>query len=610
MVSVSPRLPDDLEFEENREPLDPRFVLGFRSVSLGSEEFENYEPHDDHRPYSASGDPSASRRRRRQRCSDVVFDHLQPFQYQTVADGDLFRLAVIFPGSGNQPINCRLIWESSKAPKRDYRCLSYCWQTIEREADIICDGFRFPVTKNLLAALRNLRDPRQNLLIWVDQICINQDDYLERGHQVSIMKKIFNQAKEVIVWLGEEDAQTRKLCGYAKKMERGRHSPRNPQKSFLKKLLNSRQLQDAIQNLLERPWFQRVWVIPEVVLARFTVVACGRDRLSWDNLVRLIRDVDVPYMVNFDKHSSLLGNPRQRIAIITQMIASQREGLHHTDLTQLLILAKSSKATDVRDMIYAFYGLTLLTTFPDYSRSIEMLYAEVIHMYISSIKWETYYSTFHGLTEQQRTHQLMSILYSAGSLQQHYTLPSWIPDWTFSWHLAPIWSKTSSNVLQGSGKDVWSIGVRCDYRAGGEQRGEFDIIDGPHGMHELRLSVIVFDTITVVNETTPATTPGQMEENNTTLLAPEESATLRYGRTYFRSAKGYIGIVTPGIEAGDDIAIVLGGDVPVVLRPCGSHDEKSRAYKLLCECFVQSDEVMYGEMARMEWTRAEDVVLI
>ena len=605
MVSVSPRLRDDLEFEEDP---DPRFALGFRTLSLGSEEFDQYQPHDDHRPYSASSDSSASRRRRRQRCSDTAFDQLEPYQYQTVADGDLFRLAVIFPGSGTQPVHCRLIWESSKNPKRDYRCLSYCWQTIEREADIICDGFRFPVTNNLLSALRSLRDPRANLLIWIDQICINQEDHLERGHQVSIMKKIFNQAKEVIVWLGEEDVQSRKLCEYAKRMERGRQSPKNPQR-ILKKLLNPRQLQDAIQNLLERPWFQRVWVIPEVALARFTVVACGRDRISWDNLVRLIRDVEIPNVAIFDKHMALLGNPRQRIAIITQMIASQRQGLFHTDITQLLILAKSSKATDVRDMIYAFYGLTLLTTFPDYTRSAEMLYADIVEFYITSIKWDTYYSSFHNLTEEQRTHQLMSILYSAGSLHQHFTLPSWIPDFTFSWHLAPVWSKTTSNIVTRSGKDEWSVGVRCDYRAGGEVRGEYEIINGPYEMHKLRISAIILDTIATVSENTPATTPGPNEENQ---LAPEttESATLKYGRAYFKSTMGHVGIATPGVETGDVLAIILGGDVPVVLRPCGDHDEKSRAYKLLCECFVQSDAVMYGELARMEWTNAEDVVLI
>ena len=260
-------------------------------------------------------------------------------------------------------------------------------------------------------------------------------------------------------------------------------------------------------------------------------------------------------------------------------------------------------------MIYAFYGQTLLTTFPDYTRSVEMLYAEIIHFYVTSLTLETYYSSFHSLTEQRQTHQLMSILYSAGALHQHYRLPSWIPDYTYSWHLAAIWCKPTVNIVTGSGRDEWSVGVRCDYRAGGEQRGEYEIIENAYGMHKLRLSVIVFDTIAIVSETTPATTPGEVEESHT-FFETTESATLKYGRSYFRSANGHVGIATPGVEAGDVLAIMLGGDVPVVLRPCEQHDEKSKAYKLLCECFVQSDAAMYGEMARTEWTNAEDVVFI
>ena len=190
MVSVSPRMRDSRDDEEP-EAVDPRFTLGFRSISLDSSGYEDLEDSiedlHDRRPFSAGSDPSASRRKRRQRRSDASFEHLIPFKYRTVADGDLFRLAVVLPGTGIAPVECRLIWESSKQPQRDYICLSYSWETINRDADIVCDGFRFPVTKNLLSALRNLRKPTANLLIWIDQICINQDDDGERGHQVSIM---------------------------------------------------------------------------------------------------------------------------------------------------------------------------------------------------------------------------------------------------------------------------------------------------------------------------------------------------------------------------------------------------------------------------------------
>lgn len=160
MVSVSPRMRDSLDYEEP-DAIDPRFTLGFRSISLDSSGYEDLEDSTylDERPFSAHSDPTKEKKKKRQRQSDAHFNNLAPFKYRTVADGELFRLAVILPGTGTQPIECQLIWETSRTPQRDYRCLSYSWETIVRDADIIVDGYRFPVTSNLLKALKNLRRP-------------------------------------------------------------------------------------------------------------------------------------------------------------------------------------------------------------------------------------------------------------------------------------------------------------------------------------------------------------------------------------------------------------------------------------------------------------------
>jgi len=198
MVSISPRMRDSLDYEEP-EATDPRMEWGFRSLTLSSSGYEDHDLIDDHRPFSASPDPSSLRRRsRRQRNYDDL-DYVQPFEYRTVADGDLFRLAVLKPGVGAQVIEIELIWESTKAPRRDYKCLSYCWQTTIQDAAILVDGRRFEVTSNLLSALRNIRKRKQKTLVWIDQICINQEDFVERGHQVSIMKHIYSRARTVVV---------------------------------------------------------------------------------------------------------------------------------------------------------------------------------------------------------------------------------------------------------------------------------------------------------------------------------------------------------------------------------------------------------------------------
>ena len=423
------------------------------------------------------------------------------------------------------------------------------------------------------------------------------------------MKDIFTHAKQTVVWLGEEDGRSAKLCEYARKMRRSDDSPKNA----LDRILSQRQLQGAIQKLLERPWFQRVWVIPEVALARFTVVQIGSSHMSWDNLVRLIRDSHQPQSTGFDKQVALLGNARQRIAIITQMIARQKQHSVHTDVSQLLILAKSSRGTDVRDMVYAFYGMTLISTMPDYARPVEQLYVDIAQSYINGI--EACYAGWNDVSETQRTWELISMLYSAGRLHQHrdLSLPSWVPDWSYLWHLAPIWCASTSSIVTGPVSYDWTASARSEYRAGGDKRDNFDLIVGANGALHLSLSAIILDAVISVSEITPASTPAISRTNTAsqnserdTLVIPSN---IRYGRAHFETGKGYSGLATPGIELGDCIAILLGGDVPVILRPQSSLTG-TKAYQLLCECFVQSHAVMYGEYMRTEWTLSEDIMLV
>lgn len=200
MVSISPRLRDSLDYEEP-DATDPRLSYGFRSLTIDSAEYDEHEPPYDDRSITSSPDPSASRRRRRQRQSDALINNARPHHYRTIADGDLFRLCVLQPGTGTQPIECDLIWASSKNPRKDYKCLSYCWQTPVQEDVILVDGFRFEVTKNLHSALHDLRKRREKVLIWVDQICINQKDDVERAYQVSTMKYIYSRARQVSLCL-------------------------------------------------------------------------------------------------------------------------------------------------------------------------------------------------------------------------------------------------------------------------------------------------------------------------------------------------------------------------------------------------------------------------
>lgn len=91
------------------------------------------------------------------------------------------------------------------------------------------------------------------------------------------MKLIFNQAHQVYIWLGEHDDRSKQLFEYAERKRIADNSSRR----VLNRMLSRKELRDSIERLLERPWFHRVWVLPEVVLAKHTRVVCGGTRISW-----------------------------------------------------------------------------------------------------------------------------------------------------------------------------------------------------------------------------------------------------------------------------------------------------------------------------------------
>lgn len=93
------------------------------------------------------------------------------------------------------------------AEEHPYEALSYTWATedgdCKRTSQITCSDARIWVTKNCEVALRYLRKEGSNRILWVDAICINQKDVKERGHQVGIMRDVYANATEVLIWLGE-----------------------------------------------------------------------------------------------------------------------------------------------------------------------------------------------------------------------------------------------------------------------------------------------------------------------------------------------------------------------------------------------------------------------
>lgn len=115
---------------------------------------------------------------------------------------DDIRLIRLSPGRWTDPIRCELLHTSLSA-KSKYHALSYIWGSKAVTRNILLDGNPFPATVNLEGALGHLRHQHdEGLFLWVDALCINQNDLNERTHQVQLMGRIYESCVSVFIYLG------------------------------------------------------------------------------------------------------------------------------------------------------------------------------------------------------------------------------------------------------------------------------------------------------------------------------------------------------------------------------------------------------------------------
>ncbi|KAK6593978.1 ankyrin repeat and sam domain containing protein 6 [Botrytis cinerea] len=129
------------------------------------------------------------------------------FEYQPL-DLDqptAIRILILSGGSGNSPIESSILHTDLKDPSSTikYEALSYEWKEASNDDPIILvNNCEFRIRKNLYDALIQLRFVDKDRFLWIDALCINQSNHLERNRQVRIMQTIYKRAKRVILWLG------------------------------------------------------------------------------------------------------------------------------------------------------------------------------------------------------------------------------------------------------------------------------------------------------------------------------------------------------------------------------------------------------------------------
>jgi hypothetical protein len=220
------------------------------------------------------------------------------YHYERLPTNHHIRLLTIIPG--DSPEICAALTVVDEFADPRYQCLSYTWgpprksdagqARFEHSRRFVLDGIEVSIKPNLDDALHHLR--RLNICgpIWIDALCIDQEDIGERSQQVSKMDRIYANAYEVIIWLGTELPELASVIHTIQKI--GVTSDEIMQVSAADKFVNSlknklfddEELIALFDFSLEFHWFTRIWTVQELALARERRFLCGTTTLKLEDV--------------------------------------------------------------------------------------------------------------------------------------------------------------------------------------------------------------------------------------------------------------------------------------------------------------------------------------
>ncbi|RFU28597.1 hypothetical protein B7463_g7735, partial [Scytalidium lignicola] len=199
-------------------------------------------------------------------------DQIPTFQYDDLSGPSCIRLLRILPGKDGDIVQCQCSPFSFQGPRPEYTAISYTWGVVRYTELIVLNGKQHLTTKNAREVLEYMRCGDCQITIWIDAICINQDSIPERDSQVRLMGSIYSHAQQTMIWLGtafnDSDMAIDFVPVIQKALDILEESGEVTDKLLLEATASdakSPQWQ-ALQRLLVRPWFQRIWVIQEVTL--------------------------------------------------------------------------------------------------------------------------------------------------------------------------------------------------------------------------------------------------------------------------------------------------------------------------------------------------------
>lgn len=543
------------------------------------------------------------------------------------------RLVTIHPGVGADDMIVSLHIEPFRQHgPPEYEALSYTWGSRKSPKTVYVgasDRATLRVTRNLSTALQHLRFPDRERVMWIDALCIDQTNDIEKGPQVSMMGQLFEWASRVVVWLGPEenwsDVAMERLAHIGSQIDvdwGGIHriSPadfdgvnRSIAHPSGELPLDTKQSL-AVSHLLNRSWFDRLWIRQEIFVAEDrAVVCCGSQQMPWLVLRKALR----LFYSKRPEPGNVIRLLEDRLHTIGGLVFQMR----WTDIVSMRGTFEKALCSDPRDYVYGIRALLFpdqqdLCGPPDYSRSTVHVFSEVARGYIRKYP--------NGLTILRQC-ELPPRLSS-------WSGPSWVPDWStkasFQWKNDTFassqirgWFKfPEAGVLQVLGVSTavvqeiraipkfyagdWNVGIAFLQSIASPSSQATVYPSGGVLLRALARTLVYgaisdFAHVRDGNYPTSQTaervllrvlSAGHLVEGDDKMGSDVQKFFKRMdwgsgGKSFIRCTGGYVGVAPPSTRTGDEVFVVVGCQQPLILRRSGGGG--GNGHSVVGECYVE-----------------------
>ncbi|KAL0253340.1 hypothetical protein SLS55_010315 [Diplodia seriata] len=549
---------------------------------------------------------------------------------------------------GSEPLFSISHYSLEDAPR--YEALSYVWGSSDQphRLQLARNAGYIPLTDNLKQALQDLPWLLETEHIWIDQICINQRDETERGHQVALMGKLYRATHRTLVWLSPMTDSLSPFLDLVKYRQTDWRAAERIIDSMVTSPESCPQLIHGMRKLFGLPWFKRAWILQESALPSTIHYVVGRECFNWRSIVDVALGLHITYPEDLSAFVTY------RFGHHTWRGCGSEETVQGLALQLCRILARlgrQQQATDPRDRVVAYLGFYKPPSFRT---------RDIYHKDITA--GEVYVRFARSLIEDTSSLDVLSSARPGVSLPKPcgaglVDLPSWVPDWSDpeEHHFPLLLHEQSRYTASGMYRQVkWAASlsrshVRQSVRSPLDARYlrcrgkiihmvqhtsgytlpspnswsylQYELLEHwrtllGHVRAEIPFKDMSVDRITEVLWLAHSlySSPGEEVPGNPDVMSKREGIDWAFmkwqpvfdhlwGRMFMKTESGSVGLVTTACNCGDLIAIFHGSRTPLVVRKISS----SSNYQLVGDCYIEG--AMFGEAVGWTEEEADDIVI-